>query len=114
MTSLTPFTESNALLAVIEGDLDEARRIIATMLPGERRQLISQANTLAELIRDHDAIMAARDTCDRWKRRQPGECGSVVGYIRRHGYPVGVCTRCQPLLAEVGIPVMDFPEEVVL
>lgn len=45
----TPFIESNALLAMQAGDLEEVRRLIADMLPGERAELAAAAMNLADL-----------------------------------------------------------------
>jgi hypothetical protein len=54
MTDYTPFTESEALLAVVRGDLNEARRIITTMLPGERRRLVIRARMLVRLCQEYE------------------------------------------------------------
>jgi hypothetical protein len=43
----TRFSESNALLAMQQGDRIEARRILAGMLPHELRQLAAAARDLA-------------------------------------------------------------------
>lgn len=47
----TPFAETEALLAVQQDDWDEARRIIADMLPGERESLGRAACNLHDIIR---------------------------------------------------------------
>lgn len=52
----TPFLEANAILAMQEGDLAEVRRIVAELLPGERRMLAQAAASLAEL--------CTPETCD--------------------------------------------------
>lgn len=49
MKGPTPFIESNALLAIQEGDLAEVRRLVAELLPNERRLLAAAATNLADL-----------------------------------------------------------------
>ena len=49
----TRFTESEALLAILSEDPGTARRIVAEMLPGERRALTQAAEELARLCRYH-------------------------------------------------------------
>ena len=51
---LTPFTESNLLLAAIQEDWPEARRIARTMLPGERRSLARTFDKAALLLEEYD------------------------------------------------------------
>lgn len=48
----THFTESEALLAVVNGDYDEARAILAEMLPGELAVLRRHATSLSGLCAD--------------------------------------------------------------
>jgi plasmid stability protein len=45
----TNYSESNALLALIQGDEDEAREILADMLPGELVGLAEAADRLHHL-----------------------------------------------------------------
>lgn len=45
----TNFIESNALLAVQADDVDEARRLVRDMLPGERRLLANACDVLRRL-----------------------------------------------------------------
>lgn len=45
----TNFVEANALLALLEDDVVEARRLIDTLLPVERRDLLVAAVALADL-----------------------------------------------------------------
>lgn len=45
----TPFIEANAILAMQAGDLEEVRRLVSELLPGERRELAAAAANLAEL-----------------------------------------------------------------
>jgi signal transduction histidine kinase len=47
----TGFTQTEALLAVLQGDMEEARRIVGELLPHERRELGLAAADLADLIR---------------------------------------------------------------
>lgn len=115
MTDYTPFTESNALLAVIRDDLDEARRIIATMLPGERRALVRQAYQLADLINEHDDIVAAASGPCRWGTRHLGSCGKPSsGYIDFRGHPRGICQGHRGVAEEDGYTVHEPPTEVKL
>lgn len=47
----TNFRETEALLAVQQGDMEEARRIVGEMLPNEQRELGLAAANLSDLIR---------------------------------------------------------------
>lgn len=47
----TSFVESNALLAVIRGDSEEALQLVRDMLPGERARLADSLDDLSALIR---------------------------------------------------------------
>lgn len=70
-------TEALALHAVIEDDLDEARRIIATILPSERRALARQAHQLADLCGEVDRLQEIATGACRWARRCPSD---AAGY----------------------------------
>jgi hypothetical protein len=48
--TVTAFTETAALYAVMNEDLPGARRIVGDMLPGERAQLAQQLDQLRELL----------------------------------------------------------------
>lgn len=48
----TPFQETNALLAVMADDPDQARRILAEMLPSELSALADACDELSTLV-DH-------------------------------------------------------------
>jgi hypothetical protein len=107
----THYTESNALLAIIEGDTDTARQLVVTaMLPGERRALARQAQALTDLC----------EQVDREYRAAHGGCTAVrdctcpsVGYFymgRNKREPYGVCARhCGGVIAE-GFTVHEMPE----
>jgi hypothetical protein len=41
--------EENALVAVLDAEEDDAKELLARMLPGERARLAKAANRLAEL-----------------------------------------------------------------
>ncbi|MEV6383108.1 hypothetical protein AB0M31_27310 [Streptomyces sp. NPDC051773] len=49
--TVTAFTETAALYAVMNEDLPGARSIVGDMLPGERAQLAQQLDQLRELLR---------------------------------------------------------------
>lgn len=49
MNNPTPFTEANALLAVQIGDLEEAQRLVESMLPNELRELAIACENLAAI-----------------------------------------------------------------
>lgn len=49
MAPPTPYIESNAILAMQAGDVEEVRRLVADLLPNERRALAEAAENLAEL-----------------------------------------------------------------
>jgi hypothetical protein len=100
---VTPFTEANALLAIIRDDTDEARRIIATMLPGERRQLSDQAGKLAKLISEHEQIIKACNNLCCWCER-PSD-----GYIFMPNIPVGICQQHRADAHDVGFEVHEPP-----
>lgn len=68
----TAFLESEALLAVLAGDLTAARAIITGLLPGERSTLAEAASGLAEL-------------CD------PKRCDACSGAITQTRFH-GVCS----------------------
>lgn len=46
----TSFTESEALLSVINEDTDNAQRLISDMLPHERRALIKACDELSSML----------------------------------------------------------------
>lgn len=107
----TPFTESKALLALILGDQDRARRlIIEDMLPNERRTLGRFAQQLADLC----------DKTDREYRAAHGDCAAVrncgqpsVGYFyARPGatFPMGVCAQHRASVVGEGFTVCEMPE----
>ena len=111
MTGPTPFTESNALLAVAEGDLDEARRLIVTMLPVERRRLIEAAHKLADLLQESDRVTEVLDGPCRWRSLCPHP--SHV-YIEIRGHPIGICQRHTPDAIENGYVIHPRPAAVAL
>jgi len=45
----SPFVESEIVLAASAEDFDEVRRLLGTMLPGERRKLADLFDNLADL-----------------------------------------------------------------
>lgn len=113
MTDYTPYTESNALLAVVRDDLDEARRIIATMLPGERRQLTNQAHKLADLCQERDDLMTAVKRC-YWTGYRNTCLRPCVGYIIVGARPMGVCQLHQDDAKDRGFDLHELPTEVTL
>jgi hypothetical protein len=52
--SATTFLETEALLAVMNNDLDELLKVLRAMTPGEQEALRAAAARLASLIRDLD------------------------------------------------------------
>ena len=56
----TPFIESNAILAMQSGDLEEVRRLVSELLPGERRELANAATNLADLCRPEGCDVCMR------------------------------------------------------
>lgn len=50
--SQTPYAETEALLAVLEGRSDDARKMVAAMYPGEARNLRMACDKLADLYWD--------------------------------------------------------------
>lgn len=107
-----PLSAEGALLhAVIDNDLDEARRRIRDMFPGEVRSLRRSVHTLSDLLNEAIYIEETKTgACGRWQRRKDEPCGPVIGYLMRYGRPVGVCARCKTILAQHDIDVLDFPE----
>jgi hypothetical protein len=104
------YTETTILLAVIVGDYDEAKRLIADMLPGERRELIAQAHKLADLCQEHDRIREAASAPCIWRR-----CGDPSsGYIYIADTPRGVCTGHRAEAFQHGYVVHEPPAEVTL
>jgi hypothetical protein len=107
----THYTESNALLALIEGDTDTARQLVVTaMLPGERRALARQAQALADLCERVDReYSAAHNPCTAVR----GCTKPSVGYFyMRLGsrHVDGVCAQhCEGVVAE-GFTVCEMPE----
>jgi hypothetical protein len=109
MTRLvTPFTEANALLAVIRDDIEEARRIIATMLPGERRQLSDQAWKLAELIDEYDQIIKACNSRCCWDYRCTQSSNAYILLSRPNGI-YGVCQQHRADAHDAGFEVHEPP-----
>lgn len=108
--SYTPYVEANALLAVIEDDLDTARAVIAGMLPGERRALIAQAHQLADLCQEHDRIRAAAGGPCYWRY-----CGQPSsGYIFIRNTPRGICRGHRAEVVDHDHTVYEPPTEVTL
>jgi hypothetical protein len=104
------FVETTILLAVIVGDYDEAKRLIAGLRPGERRTLIAQAHKLADLCQEHDRIREAASGPCVWKR-----CGGPSsGYFYITNTPRGVCTGHRPEVEDHGYVVFEAPTEVKL
>ena len=56
---MTRFLESEALLAVIRGEEEEAERLVAQMLPNERRELAQACNVLNDLARNTHTLPEA-------------------------------------------------------
>lgn len=50
--SVTQFSETAALYAVLEGDDVEARRIVSDMLPNERTEFAEQLDRLRSMLTD--------------------------------------------------------------
>ncbi len=48
---MSEFVETNALIAVMDGDRTEAIRLLSTLLPGELRVLADSCDTLSVLAR---------------------------------------------------------------
>ena len=48
---MTEFVETNALIAVMDGDKAEATRLLSSMLPGELGRLADACDTLSILAR---------------------------------------------------------------
>lgn len=103
--------ESAILHAVIERDFDQARKLIAGLLPGERRALISQAYQLADLGKERDQLMAVVNDKCRWARRCPND---LIGYYSYRGTPYGVCAEHKPDVESADFVVHDLPQEVKL
>lgn len=51
--STTPYAETEALLAVLNGDTARARQLLDDMLPGERRVFTGQLNILADMVAEY-------------------------------------------------------------
>jgi hypothetical protein len=109
MTTLS--AEAAILHAVIDENLDEARKRIAEMLPGERRALANQAYQLVELIDEHEELMAAAQGQCRWYRNCTD---AVTGYYTCLGSHYGVCATHAPAAREAGMTVNPLPKEVQL
>ena len=109
----TNFTESEILLAVIAEDIDHARQLISTMLPGEKWSLRHAVHALSDLINTSILIDEARtESCGKWRARKvvaDNPCTEPVGYIMRRSFPVPVCTLCRPELPAI-VEVFTFPE----
>ena len=110
----TPYTECNALLAVVNEDYDAARFIIADMLPGERRALITQAHVLADLIQQHNRLMFAVGRPCMWSPRGSRCNHPVTGYTNVRGVPYGICAMHRYIAVDEGHIVFDTPTEVAL
>jgi hypothetical protein len=52
----TPFTESEALLAILSGDEEAAEALVSAMFPGERSSLAKAADTLSGLCTERCAV----------------------------------------------------------
>lgn len=52
MPAVNAFSETAALYAVLNEDMEEAERIVSEMLPSERAQLAKQLDTLRSLLTD--------------------------------------------------------------
>jgi hypothetical protein len=114
MTGPTQFTESNALLAVIEDDLDEARRIIATMLPGERRRLAEHAHKLADLLTEPDRIAEVLAGPCRWGYCSQMSDAYIITSGRRGDRLFGICQRHRADARANDYEIHERPAEVVL
>jgi hypothetical protein len=64
VTACTQFAETEALLAILEEDEDEALRILDDMLPGERRWLINRLDRLSLLADDTQRCPRCRKFVD--------------------------------------------------
>jgi hypothetical protein len=89
--SETPYVETDALLAVMRGDVDEARRLVdGEMMPGERAALLGHLRELVFLVDD-------RNRCEG--------CGEPVRPTE--GISVGLGARtiwCRPCHAARPLP----------
>lgn len=106
----TPYTESNALLAIVRGDTDLAREIVVNnLLPEERRALGRQAQELADLC----------EKVDREWRAAVGPCVAVrgcgipsVGYFyvgKARPFPYGTCAEHRVSVEGEGFIVREMP-----
>jgi len=108
MTNLS--TEAQALHAIIEDDLAEARRLVLTLLPGECRELTRQAHALADL-----CARVARE-----RAAQFGPCEVVractepaEGYVYPIGdayQPEGACAAHLAESRQLGLDTGTIPE----
>lgn len=64
----TPFIEANAILAMQQGDLEEVRRLVQELLPGERRELAAAATNLADLCNPEYCDVCAGLPVGAWLR----------------------------------------------
>jgi hypothetical protein len=60
----TPYAETEALIAVMSEDEDEALRILDDMLPGERRRFVDQLDRLSLLADDTQRCPRCRKLVD--------------------------------------------------
>lgn len=106
----TNFTEANALLAVVRGEIDIARQIIDEMLPGEGRALAEQAHELADILGERGRFGEAATRACRF-----GDCShGASGYFMLRGRPRGICQHHRERAAELGYVVHEAPVEVKL
>jgi hypothetical protein len=78
----TPYAETEALLAVLREDEDEALRIVDDMLPGERRRFVEQLDRLSLLADDTQRCPGCNRPTDP---RSSVSVGQLFG-PRRHGH----------------------------
>jgi hypothetical protein len=77
-TPISAFVETAALYAVMNEDADEAKRLVLTMLPGERSGFAHQLDELRTLLTDR----FGNETTD-WPADMDRPCG-CSGRFERH------------------------------
>jgi hypothetical protein len=109
MPDPTQFTESNALLAIIDDNPDGARAIVAGMLAGERITLARHAQTLVDLCErvqfEHEAAHGPCTAIRGCSRQSVG-----YFYMGRHRKPYGTCVTHRSDVEAEGFTVHTMPE----
>jgi hypothetical protein len=67
MNAETPYAETEALLAVMNGDEEEALRLVDELLPGERAALVKHLRKLAHIADDTQRCVECKRPVDPWK-----------------------------------------------